>query len=55
MLGSLMVTVLRSERVTQLQMQIWDTSRAHFNGTAQLEIYVELPEEEQDGERDGWS
>ena len=29
-------------------MQVWDMSRAHFYGTAQREIHVNLPEDEED-------
>ena len=46
MLGSLMVTILRSKRDKPWQMHFWHTSRAHFYGTAQRGIYVNLPEEQ---------
>ena len=36
-----------------LQMQFWGSWRAHFNGRAPREIFVDLPEEEQDGEHCG--
>ena len=44
MLGSLMVTIFWSRREKILQMQFWDISRAHFFGTAQIEIYLDLPD-----------
>ena len=48
-----MVTMMRCRRDKQLQIQIWDISRAHFCDTAQREIYVDLPEEERSGEHCG--
>ena len=50
---SLMVTMLRSRRHSPLQMQYWDISRALFYETAHREVYVGLPEEEQDDEHCG--
>ena len=36
-----------------LRMQFWDVSLGPFCGTAQREIYVDLPEEDQNGEHCG--
>ena len=49
MLGSRMVQWQTSARGRPLGMRFFDISRAHFYGTAQRQIYVDLPEEEQDG------
>ena len=46
MLGSLMVTILRSKRDKPWKMQFSHTPRAYFYGTAQRGIYVNLPEEQ---------
>ena len=53
MLGSLLVTMLRSTCDKPLQVQFWDIHVFLFDGTAQREIYVHLPEEERDGEHCG--
>ena len=49
MLATIMVQKQVSIRGKRLAMRIWDIKRAHFYGKAQREIYIELPEEEQDG------
>eukprot|EP00959_Pyramimonas_sp_CCMP1952_P025191 528422-Pyramimonas_sp.AAC.1 len=49
MLGGLMVQNRSSERGKPLGMRFFDISRAHFYGLAERTVYVELPEEEQDG------
>eukprot|EP00959_Pyramimonas_sp_CCMP1952_P347015 7267833-Pyramimonas_sp.AAC.1 len=49
MLGGLMVQNRSSKRGKPLGMRFFDISRAHFYGLAERAVYVELPEEEQDG------
>ena len=48
-LGSRMVSQKVSTRGKTLVMRFWDIRRAHFYGIARRTVYVNLPEEEQDG------
>ena len=53
MLGTLVVSTVRTKLDKRLQMPFWDTARAHFFRTAQRGIYVDLLEEEHVGEHCG--
>ena len=48
-LGSLLVSRQTSSRGLKLKLAFWDISRAFFYGLARRDVFIELPDMEQDG------